>query len=92
MQLILVEEKSASSEKVNCRVERAHHMQTNDDDRKAVRLPIMLLRAAQCDSCGSCRIELSEGLKSIKNLRDKHVAHYLTQSNAGTGVATLFRR
>jgi hypothetical protein len=28
------------------------------------------------------RIKSSEGLKSIKNLRDKHVAHYLTQSNA----------
>ncbi|MEY9643929.1 hypothetical protein ABIF07_000207 [Bradyrhizobium elkanii] len=27
-------------------------------------------------------IKSSEGLKSIKNLRDKHVAHYLTQSNA----------
>ncbi|MGY4435106.1 hypothetical protein ACVWWO_007583 [Bradyrhizobium sp. F1.13.1] len=28
------------------------------------------------------KIKSSAGLKSLKNLRDKHIAHYLTQSNA----------
>jgi hypothetical protein len=28
------------------------------------------------------KIKSSEGLKLLKNLRDKHIAHYLTQSNA----------
>ena len=35
------------------------------------------------------KIKSSEGLKSIKNLRDKHIAHYLTQSNAERSGDTI---
>jgi hypothetical protein len=35
------------------------------------------------------KIKGSEGLKSIKNLRDKHIAHYLTQSNAERSGDTI---
>jgi hypothetical protein len=37
----------------------------------------------------ACKIKSSEGLKSIKNLRDKHIAHYLTQSNAERSGDTI---
>ncbi|MCC8977911.1 hypothetical protein [Bradyrhizobium acaciae] len=35
------------------------------------------------------KIKASEGLKSIKNLRDKHIAHYLTQSIAERSGNTI---
>jgi hypothetical protein len=35
------------------------------------------------------KIKSSAGLKSIKNLRDKHIAHYLTQSNAEKSGDTI---
>jgi hypothetical protein len=35
------------------------------------------------------KIKSSEGLKSLKNLRDKHIAHYLTQSNAERSGNTI---